>query len=120
MPQEYYEAYQLEEKVTKPCQVNGADSLCNQFSYLSTKKPGLFTAELETGYIIRSSGRAETQLFKNESVLQQLDFSAMALLDNNQVRFQGSHYIGTSLGRHPWDKRKFPLNGGAPVMEVSP
>lgn len=86
LPQEYYEAYQLEEKVTKPCQVNGADSLCNQFSYLSQRRPGLFTTELETGYIIRRGGRLEdTQLFKNESVQAQLDFNAMALLDNNQV-----------------------------------
>ena len=86
LPQEYYEAYQLEEKVTKPCQVNGADSLCNQFSYLSLRKPGLFTTELETGYIVRRGGRLEdTQLFENESVQAQLDFNAMALLDNNQV-----------------------------------
>lgn len=86
MPQEYYEAYQLEEKVTKPCQVNGIDSLCNQFSYLSTRKPGLFTSELETGYIIRRGRRQDTQLFKNESVQEQLDFTAMALLDRSQVR----------------------------------
>ena len=66
--------------------MNGADSLCNQFSYLSLRKPGLFTTELETGYIIRRGGRLEgTQLFKNESVQAQLDFNAMALLDNNQV-----------------------------------
>ena len=88
MPREYYEAYLLEEKVTKPCQVNGYDSLCNQFSFLSTNKPGLFTTELETGYIIkRRTGREDTQLFKNESVLQQLDFSTMALLDSNQVKY---------------------------------
>lgn len=86
LPQEYYEAYQLEDKVTKPCQVNGINTLCNQFSYLSTKKPGLFTTELETGYIIRSSGLEQTQLFEDEAVLQQLDFSTMALLDDRQVR----------------------------------
>lgn len=86
LPQEYYEAYQLEDEVTKPCQVNGINTLCNQFSYLSTKKPGLFTTELETGYIIRNSGLKPTQLFEDEAVLQQLDFSAMALLDDRQVR----------------------------------
>ena len=100
LPQEYYEAYQLQEKVTKPCQVNGANSLCNQFSYLSTKKPGLFTTELETGYIIqRPNGRSDTQLFKNESVQEQLDLGAMALLDNNQVR----NTVTYSLTSHPGD-----------------
>ena len=95
MPQEYYEAYQLEEKVTKPCQVNGFDSLCNQFSFLGTKKPGLFSTELETGYIIERSGRLDTQLFKNESVLRQLVFSAMALLDSNQVKYNTFERSGT-------------------------
>jgi len=100
LPQEYYEAYQLQEKVTKPCQVNGANSLCNQFSYLSTKKPGMFTTELETGYIIqRPNGRSDTQLFKNESVQEQLDLGAMALLDNNQVR----NTVTYSLTSHPGD-----------------
>lgn len=86
LPQVYYEAYQLEEKVTKPCQVNGINTLCNQFSYLSTKAPGFFTTELETGYIVTSRGVRPTQLFRDEKVLQQLDFSAMANLDNQQVR----------------------------------
>ena len=96
LPQEYYEAYQLEEKVTNPCKVNGIDSLCNQFSYLSLKKPELFTAELVTGYIIRNRKRVDTQLFKNESVLEQLDFNAMALLDSKQVRHQTCQFHSLS------------------------
>lgn len=67
--------------------MNGINTLCNQFSYLSTQKPGLHTTELETGYIVRTSGKGTpTQLFEDEAVLQQLDFSAMALLDDKQVR----------------------------------
>ena len=85
LPQQYYEAYELKENVTNPCKVNGIDSLCNQFSYLSLKKSGFYTTEMETGYIIRRRRRVDTQLYKDEAVLQQLDFSAMALLDRNQV-----------------------------------
>ncbi|XP_068678125.1 laminin subunit alpha-like [Montipora foliosa] len=99
LPQEYYEAYQLEEKVTNPCKVNGIDSLCNQFSYLSLKKPELFTAELVTGYIIRNRKRVDTQLFKNESVLEQLDFNAMALLDSKQNRITADFSI-PKLGKY--------------------
>ena len=85
LPREYSEANILNQKVTKPCQVNGNGELCNQFSYPSLESPEFVVVEMETGYIYVQRKRQDTQVFDDPVVQKQLDFNAMALLDSNQV-----------------------------------
>ena len=84
LPQEYYDAYILKEKVTKPCQVND-NSLCNHFSFISTARPNFVNVELEEGFIMTRRGLIQTQVFADTSIMQQLDLNAMAYLNATQV-----------------------------------
>ena len=94
LPQEYFEAYLLKEKVTKPCRVYD-DGLCNHFSYISTASPDFVNVELEEGFIITQRGLVPTQLF-DASIVQQLDMNSMAYLNDSQVSIGRTHALAAS------------------------
>ena len=81
--------YVLKDIVTRPCVVNGRaklDDLCIQYSYIGVNKPGFVKVQAENGYTYdRQRGRRVTQVFADNEILKELDFSALALLNKQQV-----------------------------------
>ena len=80
----------LEDIVTRACEVNGEnelDDLCVQYSYVGVNKPGFVRIRAEEGYAYDRAARKRksTQVLTDADILKQLDFSALALLDRNQV-----------------------------------
>ena len=86
----------LEDTVTRACEVNGEndlDDLCVQYSYVGVNKPGFVRIQAEEGYAYDRVARKQksTQVFSDQEILKELDFSALALLNKNQVRLNDSH-----------------------------
>ena len=80
----------LEDVVTRACEVNGdneLDDLCVQYSYAGINKPGFVRIQAEEGYTYDRVARKikSTQVLTDPDILKELDFSALALLDRNQV-----------------------------------
>jgi hypothetical protein len=80
----------LEEIVTRACEVNGEnklEDLCVQYSYVGVNKPGFVRIRAEEGYTYDRAAKKikSTQVFSDAKILKQLDFSALALLNRNQV-----------------------------------
>lgn len=87
----------LEEIVTRTCEVNGEnelDDLCVQYSYIDVNKPGFVRIQAEEGYVYDRNARRRksTQVFEDEDILKELDFSVLALLNRNQVSY--AYYFG--------------------------
>ncbi|XP_028412186.1 laminin subunit alpha-like, partial [Dendronephthya gigantea] len=81
----------LAEPVTRACEVNGEnelDDLCVQYSFVGLNKPGFVRIQAEEGYTYDRVAMKEksTQVFSDQEILKELDFSALALLDKNQSR----------------------------------
>ena len=84
LPQNYYEASVLQDRVNRPCTVNQNGGLCKHFTYVDI---ATFPAcKGEDGYVDEGGKRDRTQLFPDRDIAQELGTSNMALLDLYQVR----------------------------------
>lgn len=83
VPDAYYEATVLQEKVTRPCKIPGDQGPCVSYGY-----PDLETFPTViggSGFVIdRNGSRIPTQVFPNQIILDELGIPTLAQLDNSQ------------------------------------
>ncbi|XP_061192514.1 laminin subunit alpha-like [Saccostrea echinata] len=83
VPDAYYEATVLQEKVTRPCSIPGDQGPCVVYDYPNLEKfPSVIGGN---GFVIdRNGSRIPTQVFPNQIILDELGIPTLAQLDNSQ------------------------------------
>ena len=84
LPQDYYEAGILQERVHRPCTVPFTDELCKHFVYVDLSAYTVIRGE--TGYTRTGGSQDSTQVFPDMTVNEDLGVTDMAYLDRDQVR----------------------------------
>ncbi|XP_022314761.2 laminin subunit alpha-like [Crassostrea virginica] len=83
VPDAYYEATVLQEKVTRPCRIPGDQGPCVLYEYPDLEKSP--TVIGGSGYVIDRNGtQTPTQLFPNQIILDELGIPTLAQLDKSQ------------------------------------
>ncbi|XP_013408769.1 laminin subunit alpha isoform X2 [Lingula anatina] len=82
LPQEYYEATVLQERVNKPCVLPDRGEPCLHYAYVDVS---IFpSVNGDQGYVIQDGQRIKTQLLDNSKIVGALGGKDLALLNNAQ------------------------------------
>ena len=93
LPQDYYEASVLQDRVNRPCTVPANGGLCKHFTYVDVSE--FPSSKGEEGYT--EGDRDRTQLFNNRNICQELGTNNMAYLDIYQVKIRNQKSESRSI-----------------------